>query len=117
VSALYGLYDFTLITTQPEIEAALAASVQALVSYLPRFDAHFWSFYDTSGTIASPYYHGVHINQLKALSLTFGCSDAFKNLQDRFQKQAASRVCRSRAIVKKTFQKLTHPPATVTVHP
>jgi heparosan-N-sulfate-glucuronate 5-epimerase len=60
VFALYGLYDFTLADDSPATREVLESTLSALLARLYMYDAKFWSFYDTSGTIASPFYHRLH---------------------------------------------------------
>jgi hypothetical protein len=117
ISALYGLYDVLLVTDHAEGQKALESTILALVNCIPRYDIGYWSFYDTKGALASPYYHRVHITQLRALELTFPeHAPAFKKARVRFEKQLSSFVCYSRALVMKTVQKLMYPPAAVAVH-
>lgn len=116
VSALYGLYDALLIDDQVDVRNTLEASLEALVKHLPGYDAGYWSLYDSLGSLASPYYHRVHITQLRALELTF--PNHSKNLRlvcTRFEKQLSSRVCCIKAFVLKAFQKLKQPPAFVLI--
>lgn len=111
VSALYGLYDFLLLEEQAEVRRALDVSFEALLTYLPKYDADYWSFYDTLGTIASPYYHQVHITQLKALELTFPRhSTILRALRARFEVQWSSSLCYTKAFALKAIQKLRQPP-------
>lgn len=114
VSGLYGLYDFLLVERPREIQEALEASLNALLAYLPKYDAGFWSFYDTSGSLASPFYHRLHIAQLRALELTFPeRSTVFGQTRVTFERQLASRSNLARAVVLKGYQKLRHPPEVV----
>lgn len=111
VNGLYGLYDVLLVVDEVDMRDALEASLEALVTYLPRYDAGYWSLYDTRGTIASPYYHRVHLTQLKALELTFPAhSTILRSMRTRFEQQMASYGCRTKAFVLKAFQKLRQPP-------
>lgn len=111
IFALYGLYDLLLVEDSQEAQEALAATLSALLAYLPKYDAGFWSFYDTSGILASPAYHRLHIAQLRALELTYPeHAGRFRKLRKTFQEQHASRLNRARAISLKAYQKLQHPP-------
>jgi heparosan-N-sulfate-glucuronate 5-epimerase len=111
IFALYGLYDLTLVDDSQEARTALEASLSALLAHLPIYDATFWSFYDTSGTLASPFYHRLHIAQLKALELTYPeHARRFVELRETFQEQLASRLNWTRAIAVKGYQKLKSPP-------
>lgn len=118
VSALYGIYDYWLLDKQQAVRDSILSSVEALKTYLPRYNAGFWSLYDTSGTIASPYYHRVHIVQLRALEQTFPCdSTIFQQFRVQFERQLASTSNFLRAFCRKGWQKLKTPPTTVLVQP
>ncbi len=116
VSALFGMYDVLLVVEQGDARDALEASLEALIKFLPRYDAGYWSFYDSLGSLASPYYHNVHITQLRALELTFPhYSNPLKAVRVRFEKQRSSSVCCTKAFVVKAFQKLKQPPVTLLI--
>ncbi len=118
VSALFGLYDFGLIERDAELAEALESTPGALVRTLPRYDAGYWSYYDTRGALSSPYYQSVHLTQLRALELAFPVhAAAFAALRARFEVQQASRLCRMRALVVKAAQKLRERQTTVLIQP
>ena len=111
ISALYGVYDLLLLNEDAEARKALDASLGALITNLPKYDAGYWSLYDTSGTIASPYYHQVHITQLKALELTFPQQAAvLRTVRTSFEEQGSSSMCCTKAFVLKVIQKFKQPP-------
>ncbi|MCL5734682.1 MAG: D-glucuronyl C5-epimerase family protein [Actinobacteria bacterium] len=114
VFALFGLYDYFLARPDHDLQNAIDQSVSALCQWLPRFDGGFWSFYDTNGALASPFYHRLHIAQLEALEAAFpDRSAAFSAIRQRFEWQRASRARRMRAIACKVIQKFKSPPDTV----
>jgi heparosan-N-sulfate-glucuronate 5-epimerase len=114
IFALFGLYDYHLARPDQDLQRMIDQSVGALRRWLPRFDGGFWSFYDTSGALASPFYHRLHIAQLRALEATFpGEATAFSEMRERFEWQDSSRVRRMRSIACKVIQKLRNPPDTV----
>ena len=89
----------------------LGAVLASLLARLPLYDARFWSFYDTSGALASPFYHRLHIAQLEALELSYPeYAGRFRELRDTFQGQLASRLSVVRAVDLEGYQKLRHPP-------
>jgi heparosan-N-sulfate-glucuronate 5-epimerase len=111
ISALYGLYDLTLVDDSQDARDALESTKNALLGFLPMYDAGFWSFYDTSGALASPFYHRLHIAQLKALELTYPeHAERFKKVRESFQSQLASRLNVARAVALVGYRKLRHPP-------
>jgi hypothetical protein len=111
IFALYGLHDLTIADDFREAKEALAAALSALLANLHTYDAGFWSFYDTSGTLASPFYHRLHIAQLEALELSYPKhAERFGQLRETFQGQLASRLKFARAVALKSYQKLRRPP-------
>ena len=112
VFALYGLYDLALADGSADARDALDDTLSALSKRLEAYDAGFWSFYDTSGTLASPFYHRLHIAQLEALGQSFPeHAKRFGGLRETFQRQLASRANMVRAVTLKSYQKLRRPPA------
>ena len=114
IFALYGLYDISLVHGSAEAREALGSTLDALAARLPGYDAGFWSYYDTKGNMASPFYHNLHVAQLRALELSFpGRAASFALLRKTFERQASSRLNLTRAVTLKGYQKLRHPPEVV----
>ena len=89
----------------------LGVALASLLARLPMYEAQFWSFYDTSGALASPFYHRLHIAQLEALELSYSeYAGRFRELRETFQGQLASRLSVVRAVDLEGYQKLRHPP-------
>jgi heparosan-N-sulfate-glucuronate 5-epimerase len=114
IFGLYGLYDYLLVEESQEIQEALEANLNALIAHLPQYDTGFWSLYDAWGALASPFYHRLHIAQLRALELAFPeHAKSFAKSRATFERQLASRSNRMRAMFLKACQKLRHPPEVV----
>lgn len=114
IFSVFGLHDYLLVRRDEDVSAALDRTISALCAWLPRFEGPFWSLYDTRGTLASPFYHHLHIAQLAALEIAFPDRSAtFLATRRRFERQAASRILRFRAIATKVVQKLRNPPDTI----
>jgi heparosan-N-sulfate-glucuronate 5-epimerase len=111
IFALFGLQDFAIACGSDDASAALAGSLGCLVALLPKFDAAYWSYYDIRKSLASPFYHRLHIAQLRSLEGTFAsAAPDFRRTRVRFERQLDSVVGRSRAVVAKTLQKLGETP-------
>ncbi|OPX89169.1 MAG: hypothetical protein A4E53_01616 [Pelotomaculum sp. PtaB.Bin104] len=111
--ALYGLYDFKLAKacSSVDIEQALSDTLRALSIYLPRYDAGYWSYYDTANNLSSPFYHKLHIAQLLAIEKTFPEVEAAARFyRAKFERQWSWGINKLRAVVKKGLQKICHPP-------
>lgn len=114
IFALFGIYDYLLIEGDSEAFYLLVKSLDALEAYLPYYNAGYWSFYDLSGHLASPFYHWLHIAQLQALSLAFpDRASAFHALEAEFRRQLGNPIGRLRALTVKAIQKLRDPPEVV----
>jgi hypothetical protein len=111
IFAFYGIYDLQIVDNSPEVQKVIESTLNALLAYLHRYDAGFWSYYDTSGNLASPFYHRLHIAQLKVLELTYPeRARSFGELRKAFEGQLASRTKRTKAVALKGCQKLRNPP-------
>jgi len=114
--ALYGLYDLKLTKACLfiDIEQALNDTLRALGVYLPRYDAGYWSYYDTANNLAGPFYHKLHIAQLQAIEKTFpGVEAVARFYRIKFERQWSRGVNKLRAVLKKGLQKLWNPPEIV----
>lgn len=114
IFALFGLYDLTLLYPDSAIVSSLSSSVRALADMLPNFDSGFWSYYDSCGAIASPFYHRLHIAQLRSMQTTFlEQSPVFKEVADQFERYLNKTHHRIRAFLTKGYQKLRNPQAVI----
>ncbi len=114
VFALFGIYDFCLATGDAAHSRTFTRSLGTLANELGRFDAGYWSYYDQQGALASPFYHDLHISQLRALHMASGLDD-LQQAVDRWEAYRQSRVNKTRAFVRKAYQKVKQPPAVVIV--
>jgi D-glucuronyl C5-epimerase C-terminus len=101
ISALYGLYELTLVDDSQDARDALESTQNALLGFLPKCDTGFWFFYDTSGALAGLFYHRFHIAQLKALEPSYPeRAERLRKARERFQSQLVShlRVAKATAL-------------------
>ena len=114
IFALFGLYDLAILSPDSAFLSPLSSSVSALAGVLPAFDSGFWSYYDLRGTLASPFYHRLHIAQLRAMQVAFSeHSRAFSSAADQFEHYLSGTRNRIRAVLTKGYQKLRNPPAVI----
>lgn len=107
IFSLVGIHDYALAKKDSELSKSAADLAGDLAEALPRYDTGFWSSYDLSGNIASPFYHHLHIAQLRAAALLFPAEAAtFTAQADRFAVYSKSRIKQVRAISLKIIQKL-----------
>jgi heparosan-N-sulfate-glucuronate 5-epimerase len=109
--ASWGIYDYFLDTGEPDAQQLFEKAVRTLVANLGRYDAGFWSLYELSGTrlktVASTFYHSLHIIQLKILNLLTG-EDIFRQYAKRWEGYQRSHVKHGIAMVYKALFKLCY---------
>jgi hypothetical protein len=107
--ALWGVFDFWLARTDRPAKEIFDCGVRTLVHNLPRFDTGYWSLYEQSGTrmkmLASPFYHRLHIVQLRIMAMLTGQS-SFAEVAGRWEGYANRRANRTRALIEKSAFKL-----------
>lgn len=114
VFALFGVYDYLLAHEDSRANSLLKETLGTFVVYLPRYHAGYWSFYDLTGTLASPFYHRLHIAQLQALELAFsGYAGTFSHVREVWSRRLQNPVCQALAVGVKAYQKLKNPPTIV----
>jgi heparosan-N-sulfate-glucuronate 5-epimerase len=109
--ALWGVFDYWRARRDASAKAIFDRGVETLVHNLDRFDSGYWSLYEQSGTrlkmLASPFYHRLHIVQLRVMSRLTG--DArFAAVAERWEGYAQRRSHRTRAWIEKSAFKLLH---------
>jgi len=69
--ALWGVYDYYLLTKSEEAQKLFNNYTKTILHYLPKYDIKFWSLYELTPqriqSIASPFYHHLHIVQLEVM--------------------------------------------------
>ena len=107
--AIWGIYDYLLMVEDLRATKLFADAVGTLLRSLPRFDIGFWSLYEQSGMkwpmIASPFYHKLHIVQLRVMHRLTG-EPFFEEVADRWQHYQTNWWNRKRALAYKTAFKL-----------
>jgi hypothetical protein len=109
--ALWGVFDYWLACADASAKEIFNRGAETLIRNLAQFDTGYWSLYEQSGTrlkmLASPFYHQLHIVQLRVMSRLTG--DArFAAVADRWEAYARRRSYRTRALVEKSVFKLLH---------
>jgi len=109
--AAWGIYDYFLATRNDAARRLFKSAVHTLRSNLNRYDLGFWSLYEQSSTllpmIASPFYHRLHVVQLRVLHRLTG-EVIFAEYADKWEAYARSRVKRTRALGYKSAFKLCY---------
>ena len=109
--ASWGVYDFSLHTGDQEAGKLFAAAVKTLKNNLSCFDTGYWSLYEQSGTkmrmLASPFYHGLHIVQLKVMHRLTG-DGLFGDFAKLWESYQNNPFKRTRALLYKSLFKLAY---------
>jgi len=109
--AAWGVYDYFLATHSEKAKRLFDDAVQTLRSNLSAYDLGFWSLYEQSGTklpmMASPFYHRLHIVQLRILHRLTG-DPLFASFADNWEAYGRSRTKRTRALCCKAAFKLCY---------
>jgi heparosan-N-sulfate-glucuronate 5-epimerase len=109
--ATWGVYDLFLVTGDVFAKALFASAIDTLRKNLHHYDLGFWSLYEQSGTrlpmVASPFYHRLHIVQLRILARMTG-EEVFAKAADKWEGYTQSRSKRTRAVCLKSAFKLCY---------
>lgn len=105
IFALWGLYDYCKIEPDQKTQDLYNKTVETLSALLPKFKLTYWSKYDLGGMIASPFYHHLHVAQMKAMYKITN-ETIFNEYAGRWESQESNLICRCRAFTVKAFQKI-----------
>jgi len=109
--AAWGVYDYFMATKDDAARQLFDRAVTTLRNNLQRYDLGFWSLYEQSGTmlpmIASPFYHRLHIVQLRIMHRLTGVP-IFADYADKWERYGRSRANRTRALCYKGAFKLCY---------
>ena len=109
--ALWGVYDYYLLTKDETAQEVYQAALRTLADNLQCYDIGYWSLYDLSllrlKMIASPFYHRLHIVQLRVMYQLTG-EEVFKRFADRWVSYQELIVNRWRAFIAKMIFKVIY---------
>ena len=109
--ALWGVYDTWKFLDSSEAEDLFNKCCKTLELNLEKYDSGYWSLYEQSGTrmkmLASPFYHNLHIIQLKIINLLTKKS-IFQQIAGEWENYMHNPINRYRAIVYKGLFKLIY---------
>jgi hypothetical protein len=109
--AMWGVYDYFLATGSEVAQQLFRQATETLTGNLSRYDTGFWSLYDQSNTwlkmVASPFYHSLHIVQLRILYQLTGKS-IFQQYAEKWEEYRRSSLRRAAAFLQKVIFKLCY---------
>lgn len=111
IFAIFGLQDYCFVVDDANATKVLDQCHRSLVDLLPRYDLGYWSRADLYSVDppmpASPFYHRLHIAQLKVLA-DLRKESVFAEYAERWERALASPLNRARAFGAKAMFKLFH---------
>ena len=109
--ALWGIHDYVLATGDERARRLCDDCLRTLRDRLASYDIGFWSLYEHSNTrlkmIASPFYHALHIVQLRVMQRITG-ETLFAEVADRWEGYQNNRLYRWLSLVYKVLFKLLY---------
>lgn len=105
IFTIWGLFDYWKYTHDPGAKSVLDSTLASLKNKLPDFHMKYWSKYDAGKRICSPFYHKLHIAQLRVMYDLFG-DPIYKDYAEKWQRYQDSFWNRKMAFLKKAGQKL-----------
>jgi hypothetical protein len=107
--ALWGVYDAWKIDNNHEAKILFKKCINTLILNISSYDSNYWSYYEKSNTflpmLASPFYHKLHIIQLKILG-KISNEIIFTNTALKWEKYNKSFYKRNKALVGKGLFKV-----------
>jgi len=109
--ALWGVWDYWLLTKDENAKRLFDDCVKTIKKNINLYDCGFWSLYDLSQQalkmVASHYYHGLHIVQLKATAIISG-EKIFGDYALKFEKYRNNFLYRQLSLIYKAVFKILY---------
>jgi heparosan-N-sulfate-glucuronate 5-epimerase len=112
IFSLWGYHDVGSALDDEAAQHDFREGVDVLAGSIERWDAGYWSRYDlyphVIANVASPAYHTLHVNQLRALEALAPHPD-LRRVRLRFERYSESRTSRGRAFARKAAFRILIP--------
>lgn len=105
IFSIWGLWDYSKVLSDGESFEIVNKSLASLEKKLADFDIGYWSKYDENKRITSPFYHSLHISQLKVMYDLTG-RQIYLEYAQKWESYQKSFWKRKRAFIKKALQKV-----------
>lgn len=105
IFSIFGLIDYCCLTKDSFYQSVLSKTLQSFKDNVNKMDNGYWTTYRNDKTIASSFYHNLHIALLKVL-YDFTKDEIYKEYYLKFEKYRSNIFKRMRAFFKKLFQKV-----------
>lgn len=106
IFSIWGLFDYYKASNDKNCKNILTKAINTLEQDIRKFDCNYWSKYDMGNAIASPFYHRLHIAQLKVMYELFGCGTFLQHVK-QWERYQDNRLYRYKAFIIKAYQKLS----------
>jgi rhamnogalacturonyl hydrolase YesR len=106
--ALFGVYDYYLLTGNEKIKESFDSFVNTLILNLQKFDTGYWSLYDLTSdgkNLASPFYHILHLAQLEILYI-ISQEEVFEKWKKKWDQYLLSPTKKGKALLQKALFKV-----------
>jgi len=105
--SVFSMIELEMFDISRNFSQPLKRQMQSIEKYLPMYLCRFGSYYDLSGNYASPFYHSLHILQLKFLLQFYG--ERFHNISSHFERRNTA-ISRFIQFFLKAYQKIREKP-------
>lgn len=105
IFSIWGLYDYWKFTKDKHSKEVLDLTLATLERDLPSYDLGYWSKYEDKKRIASPFYHKLHISQLRVMYDLTG-REVYKMYADKWEMYSKNWLFSKIAFVQKAIQKI-----------
>ena len=105
IFSAWGLLDYFKVTKDKVVLDKYNQTVLTISMMLPEFDIGYWSKYDCKKIISSPFYHNLHIAQLRVM-FKLTNDNNFKLYADKFACYNDSLLNKTVAFCRKAIQKI-----------
>ncbi len=108
IFSIWGIWDYVKEYGDSKAKEILRKTLRTLETELPNYDMKYWSKYGEGKRVASPFYHDLHIAQLKTMFDLTG-NNIYKIYAEKWLGYKRNTIFRNMAFVKKTIQKILEP--------
>ncbi len=105
IFSTWGLMDYVKWFRDEKVQAIVLKTINTIKESISEFDTGYWSKYDISKRICSPFYHNLHIAQLRVMYKLTG-EKVFMDYADLWESYAKKSLFKKRAFLVKAFQKI-----------
>nr|WP_317365533.1 D-glucuronyl C5-epimerase family protein [uncultured Blautia sp.] len=105
IFSIWGIWDYCKLIENPNAKNILDRTLTTLEKKIPEFDIGYWSMYEDGKRICSPFYHNLHIEQLKVMYDLTG-KDIYKIYSEKWENYQNNKWNCRRAFIKKALQKI-----------